>query len=367
MQNLEKLAIDADLLSIDPDIQNILDILINDYQNHAKLNDFGNFLVYKGLKKRLDIRLSMEIMNENRSSFKQDDPIFITGLPRSGTSFLFDLLHAHPSLRSPFTWEIFQAQSIAKTKIETLIKKLRTQVELFSINRLVPQLYDIHPMHYAQPEECQLITAYDLKSISFAYSANLPNYIKFISDSSYESSFRVHQMFLNALSSEADENIWLLKDPCHIAHIEEILNTYPKARFIFLHRNPRFSMPSISNLAFNLRLGYSNHVDPILVGNQMLLYWQNATEKLLNSRELIPKDQMIDLQFNHLIDDPIKITNQIFEKFSIKHDEAFERKLTTRIGTKKLKSKHSYSYEKFFRASGEVENKFVNYISYFDL
>ena len=231
----------------------------------------------------------------------------------------------------------------------------------------MPQLYDIHPMHYAQPEECQLITAYDLKSISFAYSANLPNYIKFISDSSYESSFRVHQMFLNALSSEADENIWLLKDPCHIAHIEEILNTYPKARFIFLHRNPRFSMPSISNLAYNLRLGYSNHVDPILVGNQMLSYWQDATEKLLNGRELIPKDQMIDLQFNHLIDDPIKITNQIFEKFSIKHDEAFERKLTKRIGIKKLKSKHSYSYEKFFRASGEVENKFVNYISYFDL
>ena len=98
MQNLEKLAIDADLLSIDPGIQNVLDILIKDYQNHAKLNDFGNFLVYKGLKKRLDIRLSLEIMNENMSSFKQDDPIFITGLPRSGTSFLFDLLHAHPSL-----------------------------------------------------------------------------------------------------------------------------------------------------------------------------------------------------------------------------------------------------------------------------
>ena len=57
-----------------------------------------------------------------------------------------------------------------------------------------------------------------------------------------------------------------------------------------------------------------------------------------------------------MIDDPIKITNQIFEKFSIKHDEAFERKLTTRIGNKKLKSKHSYSYEKFFRTSGEVEN-----------
>ncbi|MED5271067.1 MAG: hypothetical protein VYE26_06410, partial [Pseudomonadota bacterium] len=90
-------------------------------------------------------------------------------------------------------------------------------------------------------------------------------------------------------------------------------------------------------------------------------------EKLLNHRELIPKDQMIDLIFDDLIDDPIKITKQIFKKFSIKLDESFEEKLAIRIDTKKLNSKHSYSYEKFFRSSGVVENKFVNYISYFDL
>ena len=118
MQNLEKLAIDADLLSIDPGIQNVLDILINDYQNHAKLNDFGNFLVYKGLKKRLDIRLSMEIMNENRSSFKQDDPIFITGLPRSGTTFLFNLLALDKNHRSPKYWEIMSPLPLAKTDFD---------------------------------------------------------------------------------------------------------------------------------------------------------------------------------------------------------------------------------------------------------
>jgi len=367
LQSLEKLAIDADLLSIDPNIQNVLDILISDYKNHARLNELGSFLVYKGLKKRLGIRLEMEIISKNMPSFNHDAPIFITGLPRSGTSFLFDLLHTHPYLRSPLTWEIFQAQSIAKNKLEIIIKKIKTELELFSIKRLVPQLSNIHPMHHSYPEECQLITAYDLKSISFAYSANLPNYIKFITDSSFESSFRVHKMFLNSLSSKEDESIWMLKDPCHTAHIKEILNTYPDARFIFMHRNPKFSMPSISNLAYNLRLGYSDDVDPLLVGNQMLSYWQDASEKLLNSRELIPEDQKIDIKFDHLIDDPIKIAKRIFEKFSIINDEEFTNKMEAFIDAEKLKTNHSYSYEDFFRASGEVETKFDNYISYFDL
>ncbi len=367
MQNLEKLAIDADLLTIDPSIQSRLDILISDYQNHSRLNDLGKFLVHKGLSKRLGIRLSMEMMSKNIPPFDQDGPIFITGLPRSGTSFLFDLLHAHSYLRSPFTWEIFQANSIAKNKLQILIKKIRTQIELISINRLVPQLAKIHPMHQSYPEECQLITAYDLKSISFVYSANLPNYLKFISGSSFESSFRVHKNFLNALSTKEDEIMWLLKDPCHIDHIEEILNSYPKARFIFIHRNPKFSMPSISNLAYNLRLGYSDHVDPLLVGKQMLSYWQQASEKLLNSRELIPEDQMIDIKFDQLIDDPIKTVHCIFEKLSIKEDERLEEKMATRIESKKLKVDHSYSYKSFFKTSGEVENRFENYISHFDL
>tara|TARA_Y100000748_G_scaffold13033_1_gene10577 strand:- start:838 stop:1941 length:1104 start_codon:yes stop_codon:yes gene_type:complete len=367
LQNLEKLAIDADLLTIDPSIQSTLDILISDYQNHSRLNDLGKFLVHKGLSKRLGIRLSMEMMSKNIPPFDQDGPIFITGLPRSGTSFLFDLLHAHSYLRSPFTWEIFQANSIAKNKLQILIKKIRTQIELISINRLVPQLAKIHPMHQSYPEECQLITAYDLKSISFVYSANLPNYLKFISGSSFESSFRVHKNFLNALSTKEDEIMWLLKDPCHIDHIEEILNSYPKARFIFIHRNPKFSMPSISNLAYNLRLGYSDHVDPLLVGKQMLSYWQQASEKLLNSRELIPEDQMIDIKFDQLIDDPIKTVHCIFEKLSIKEDERLEEKMATRIESKKLKVDHSYSYKSFFKTSGEVENRFENYISHFDL
>ena len=367
MQNLEKLAIDADLLSIDPSIQNALDVLVGDYQNHARLNDLGKFLVHKGLTKRLNTRLSMEMMSKNIRPFNQDGPIFITGLPRSGTSFLFDLLHFHSYLRSPFTWEIFQANSVAKNKIQILVKKIRTQIELFSINRLVPQLAEIHPMHQSYPEECQLITAYDLKSISFVYSANLPNYLKLISGSSFESSFRVHKNFLNALSTKEDEIMWLLKDPCHIDHIEEILNSYPKARFIFIHRNPKFSMPSISNLAYNLRLGYSDHVDPLLVGKQMLSYWQQASEKLLNSRELIPEDQMIDIKFDQLIDDPIKTVHCIFEKLSIKEDERLEEKMATRIESKKLKVDHSYSYKSFFKTSGEVENRFENYISHFDL
>ena len=161
--------------------------------------------------------------------------------------------------------------------------------------------------------------------------------------------------------------MWLLKDPCHKQHIEEIRYCYPKARFIFIHRNPKFCMPSISNLAYNLRLGYSDHVDPLLVGEQMLSYWQQASEKLLNSRELIPQDRVIDIKFDELIDEPIKSVHSIFEKFPIKVDEGFEKKIVAQAKSKKSKEGHSYSYKDFFRASGEVETRFKNYISYFDL
>jgi len=231
----------------------------------------------------------------------------------------------------------------------------------------VPELTNIHPMHHHQPEECQLITAYDLKSISFAYSANLPNYIKAISNASFESSFRVHQMFLNGLSSENGSTMWLLKDPCHIGHINEILKIYPNAKFVFIHRHPKFSMPSISNLAYRLRLGFSNHSDKELVGQQMLSYWKNASEKLLVSRGLIPEDQIIDVSFDHLVDDPFQTARRIFDRFAIPHDDGLRKKTGSSIENGKPKLRHVYSYGDFFRSAGEVESKFENYISFFDL
>ena len=367
MYDLKKLALDAELQSIDPNIRNTLDVLIRDYEDHAKLNAIGKFLVYQGLSKRLKTRLSLEKLNGALPSFDQQGPIFVTGLPRSGTSYLFNLLHTHSNLRSPFTWEIFQANTISKNNLDVLIKKLKTRFELLSINRVVPDLKNIHPMHHDQPEECQLITAYDLKSISFAYSANLPNYIKVISNASFESSFRVHQMFLNGLSSEDGSTMWLLKDPCHIEHIDEILKVYPNAKFVFIHRHPKFSMPSISNLAYRLRLGFSNHSDKELVGQQMLSYWKNASEKLLDSRGLIPEDQMIDISFDHLVDDPFKTAHRILDRFAIPHDDGLRKKTGSRIENGKPKSRHVYSYGDFFKSAGEVESKFENYISFFDL
>ena len=367
MYNLKNLRVEKDLLKVNPDLEHSLDILIEDYQNHANLSRLGENLVYLGMAKRIKSRSLLENSFDNDSLLDIKNPIFISGLPRSGTSFLFDLLSQHSALRSPNTWEIFQASSIAKNKAHTLIKKIKTSSELFILGRLIPELDRIHPMHHNFPEECQLITAFDLKSISFIYSANLPNYMDLLSKCSFDSSFRLHKMFLNALSINQRETTWLLKDPCHIQHIKEILNVYPSARFVFIHRHPKFSLPSISNLSYNLRKGFSNIEDKRAIGKQMLFFWHKAAEDLLEKRDLIPKNQIIDIHFNDLIDDPLKVSETIFEKFSLDLNQEVEVRMNAFITRKKTKVGHTYDVKDFFSSNDEVSNHFSEYISYFDL
>ena len=99
----------------------------------------------------------------------------------------------------------------------------------------------------------------------------------------------------------------------------------------------------------------------------MLSYWKNASEKLLDSRGLIPEDQMIDISFDHLVDDPFKTAHRILDGFAIPHDDGLRKKTGSRIENGKPKSRHVYSYGDFFKSAGEVESKFENYISFFDL
>ena len=67
--------------------------------------------------------------------------------------------------------------------------------------------------------------------------ANVPEYVEYLKDCSFESVFKWHKRFFQVLEINGSPKRWLLKDPSHIGHIPEILSTYPNAKFINIHRS----------------------------------------------------------------------------------------------------------------------------------
>ena len=138
------------------------------------------------------------------------------------------------------------------------------------------------------------------------------------------------------------------RQPCHIQHIEEILNTYPDAKFVFIHRNPIEVIGSISSLTFNLRSAFSKKVDNVSLGKESLSFWGNASKEFLTQRHQIPESNMVDINFLDFTNNPIAAIDAIFTKFDINlNQETREKMLSFAEQKSQLSLKHNYSLGEF--------------------
>ena len=346
-----------------------LSILLKDYENHSNLTRLGSLSVQRGLVKTLESRGRLFQFINNNNLEEPSSPIIVSGLPRSGTTYLFDLLHCSNEFRGPLTWEIFQMMPIATSRYQQTYKQIKTEAELALLKTLVPKLKNIHPMKAALPEECQLITALDFRSISFSYSSKVPEYASFINNCDYSSALLWHKRFLQALETTYKPNHWLLKDPCHIQHISEIISVYPEAKFVFIHRDPKDTIASISSLSAHLRAAFSNTVDQKEIGRNSLSFWSKAIQDFLAQRTLINESNVIDINFNEFIVNPVNSAETIFRKFKLSFDRHTREKMEVFINNKSQlgKSPHHYNLDAFNLTADQVNHSFKCYIEKFEL
>ena len=97
------------------DYEEPLNVLIESLNNEANLTYFGKLAFEYQIKKHLTVR--GQIFQKSRSLPNQtiSSPVFVIGLPRSGTTFLFNLLSLDPDHRSPLFWEMMNPLPLCKS------------------------------------------------------------------------------------------------------------------------------------------------------------------------------------------------------------------------------------------------------------
>src|SRR5690606_23764069 len=127
----------------------------------------------------LDNLLRLEAERAANAAIEQqfvDDPVFIVGLPRTGTTHLHGLVSQDPHNRAPTTWEVMFPAAPAATATEIDVAPARTQTRLDWANRLAPEFMRIHPIAPDLPQECIAISAQVFMSIQFHTTHDVPSY-----------------------------------------------------------------------------------------------------------------------------------------------------------------------------------------------
>ena len=345
-----------------------LEILIHSLNKNNKFNQFGKIAFNHQLKNRLKVRRDLEQLHLNNSFSEPSDPVFVIGLPRSGTTFLFNLLSLDVAHRSPLYWEIMSPLPITKNEKEEYKRERKINRELKLAKTLIPKLRAMHTIRANTPEECEQIATMNVRSFVYMCMADVPEYIDYLKYCSFDSVFMWHKRFFQALEVNGKPERWLLKDPSHIGHLPEILKTYPNAKFIHIHRDPTDSVGSFCSLTKNVRSAFSRKVNTNDIGKTVIDFWNHNLNKGMEDRKQLSSNQIIDINYHDFIQSPLNQIKNVYLQLgfdmTIETESNIESYLSQNQGN--TKSDHQYSLDEFGLDKKIIKDQFRDYMLNYD-
>ena len=292
-------------------------------------------------------------------------PLFITGLPRSGTTFLHRLMLTDPANRAPTVWETIYPSAMAGTREERIAKVAR---QLKAFEWIAPEFRALHPLEADSPQECSEITAHVFRSLRFDTNYRIPSYRNWLDADvlRHLPAYRFHKRFLQFLQhGEPVQPRWVLKCPEHLFALQAIRAVYPDARLIFVHRDPVKVLLSQAQLTEVLRRPFTRHMDPRTLGPGESRRWLDGTRRMMAVGDDAGfPDAVCHVHHLDLITDPVHTVEGVYRHFGMQVPPAMAPAIDAYVAHKPKGGygAHSYHFEDHGLDEATERSKFRPYM-----
>jgi hypothetical protein len=285
-----------------------LDRLVTALRAEAKLTPDARQAVRAALVNCLVTQARLDRLRSRHPEVEQQviaRPVFVTGMPRSGTTLMHNLLAQHPGLRTPALWELMNpvGERGPADAYGRLVDDAQSWVDDY--NRLAPALRSIHLLDARRPDECHRLLANTFESMIYEARYRVPGYVAWLSRRDLTEPYRYHRRQLQAILWRRPGGPVVLKCPFHLWSLNELIRVYPDARVVQMHRTPTETVPSMCSLCTTMRGARTDHVDRHEIGRQWLDRIGTAIDDLPLARRAIPAGQLLDVRYADLVRDPV--------------------------------------------------------------
>jgi len=347
-------------------------IFIDALNTEADLHTLGRMIVRDDLVNSLQIRLELADWRKRHPEIEQEkveDPIFIIGLPRTGTSILHELLAQDPRHRVPQHWEVRSPCPPPETATyasDPRIALAHRQIRLW--NEIVPEYDSLHELGGQIPVECIQLMVHEFRSDELMGRHMVPSYAEWFSQCDLVPAYEFHKTMLQNLQWRCPKDRWVLKSPSHLGQLESLLAVYPKARIVFTHRDPLKVLPSVASVLYSTAHVRSDSVDP-----QALLGWftgetcaglLDGMTALRDSNALSP-DQCIDIRYADLMARPGETLASVYDHFGIDFSKSAELAMLGYL-EKKPKARHGAHKYNFADTGLDIDEERERFRPYYD-
>ena len=350
-----------------------LNLLVNALNDEAGLTDMGEMIIGRSITGTLVNRLNViDWIKKNPEILDRpvEKPMFVFGLPRTGTTLTINLLNEDPARRCFLRWEAFD--SVPPPKTEELHAGPRYQVaqdQIVSSLKHMPHISAIHHEDGDSPSECQFSMAASFCAQVYDSQFQIPSYHKwFLYEADYEPAFRYQKQLLQLLASQTGGR-WTLKNPWHPLFLDALANVYPDAQLVMTHRDPAEVVGSACSLIWNVRKIYSGNVDREQLGRDVLETFDVMIERQKAFRAKNGANAIYDIQYVDQVADPIGTIRKVYENFGDELTTDAEQRMQNYLEEKPKGrfGKHVYSLEDYGLSKDQVREHFARYISDFDI
>ena len=294
----------------------------------ADLSVIGRFATQWDVVRFLSNLLRLQAEEARRPEIQAQSierPIFITGLPRSGTTFLHRLMMTDSDNRAPRVWEtIFPWPNAKRGGPDQRAATVARQLKMFE--QLAPEFRALHPLDATSPQECSEITAHVFRSLRFDTNYHVPSYRHWLDTDvrRHLPAYQFHQRFLRHLQyQDGIPARWVLKCPEHVFALRAIRTVYPNARMIFVHRDPVKVLLSVAHLTEVLRRPFTRELDPKQIGRDESARWLAGAERMMQTGDDAGLPEPVcHVHHMDLISDPVATVEGVYRHFGMRLPDA---------------------------------------------
>jgi len=218
-----------------------------------------------------------------------ENPIFIVGCPRSGTTILAAILNAHPEIA---------------TATETHFFNYISQEKKYDWKNFTEKHFELFL------DESRIVDFFTLSKIS-KEDLRLKFRALKLSSKPEHNKKEVFNILINALVQKKEKQLFCEKTPQHLQNVDEIMKLYPQAKIIHLIRDGRDTVNSLMKMPWR--------PDGLLNNSR---FWQTYIKLGQRLENKLDKENFLTVKYEDLLRQPQDIIKSICGFISVEFTDS---------------------------------------------